>query len=29
MRVKDLAWLGIPAGAYAAAVRFFGETPGS
>ena len=28
MRVKGLAWLGIPAGDYAAAVRFFGETLG-
>jgi catechol 2,3-dioxygenase-like lactoylglutathione lyase family enzyme len=28
MRVKGLVWLGIPAGAYAAAVRFFGETLG-
>jgi catechol 2,3-dioxygenase-like lactoylglutathione lyase family enzyme len=26
MRVKGLAWLGIPARDYAAAVRFFGET---
>ena len=28
MRLKGLVWLGIPAGDYAAAVRFFGETPG-
>lgn len=28
MRVKGLVWLGIPAGAYAAAVLFFGETLG-
>lgn len=28
MRVKGLVWLGIPAGDYAAAVRFFGETLG-
>ena len=26
MRVKGLAWLGIPAGDYAATIRFFGET---
>ncbi len=26
--MKGLAWLGIPAGDYAAAVRFFGETLG-
>jgi hypothetical protein len=25
MRVKGLVWLGIPAGAYAAAVRFFAQ----
>ena len=28
MRVKGLVWLGMPAGDYAAAVRFFGETLG-
>jgi hypothetical protein len=28
MRVRGLVWLGMPAGAYAAAVRFFGETLG-
>jgi predicted enzyme related to lactoylglutathione lyase len=28
MRVKGLVWLGIPAGDYAAAVRFFGTTLG-
>ena len=28
MRVKGLVWLGIPAGDYAAAVRFFGQTLG-
>jgi hypothetical protein len=28
MRVKGLVWLGIPAGAYAAAVRFFAQTLG-
>jgi predicted enzyme related to lactoylglutathione lyase len=28
MRVKGLVWLGIPAGGYAAVVRFFTETLG-
>jgi hypothetical protein len=28
MRVKGQVWLGIPAGAYAAGIRFFGETLG-
>ena len=28
MKLKGLVWLGIPAGDYAAAVRFFGQTLG-
>jgi hypothetical protein len=28
MRVKGLVWLGIPAGAYTAAVRFFAQALG-